>query len=51
MLDEHGNSYRDANIWRSKILRLSFFHYPPEFQQTPPTPPPDKLTQPPKEMT
>ena len=35
MLEKHGNSYRENNIWRSKILRLSFFHYPPEFQQTP----------------
>ena len=34
MLEKHGNSYRDANIWRSKILRPSFFHYPLEFQQT-----------------
>ena len=34
---------RDANLWRPKIGRLSFFHYPPpEFQQ-PPSPPPRKI--------
>ena len=38
MLEKHGNSYRDANIWRSKILRLSFFHYPPGIS-TDPIPP------------
>ena len=29
---------RDANLWRPKIGRLSFFDYssPPEFQRTPP---------------
>ena len=28
---------RDANLWRSEIWRLSFFHYPPlEFQRIPP---------------
>ena len=31
---------RDANLWRAKIWRLSFFHYPPEFKLTPPPPPP-----------
>ena len=36
--------YRDANLWRPKIWRLSFFHSP----HTPP--PPDKLTQPPMGM-
>ena len=32
---------RDANLWRPKIGRLSFFHYPH----------PEKLTQPPMGMT
>ena len=34
-----------------KIGRLSFFHYPPEFQRPPPPPPPKKLTQSPMGMT
>ena len=43
---------RDANLWRSKIGRLSFFHYPsPGISMNSTLPPPDKLTQPPMGMT
>ena len=31
--------YRDANLWKPKIGRLSFFHYPPQnFNETFPAP-------------
>ena len=44
---------RDANLWRSKIGRLSFLSLPlpRNFDELHPPPPPDKLTQPPMGMT
>ena len=38
--------HRDANLWRPKIGRLSFFFSPRNFND-----PPKKLTQPPMGMT
>ena len=42
-----GANSRDTNLWRSKIWRLSLFHYPP-----PPPPPPPEIqwTPPPTNM-
>ena len=47
---------RDANLWRPKNGRLSFFHYPPRISMTPqsqpppspqhPTPPPPRQIDP-----
>ena len=34
--------FRDANLWRPKIGRLSFFHYPPGISTKPPPPPQKK---------
>ena len=46
-----GCKCRDANLWRPKIGRLSFFYSLPGISTTPPPPPPEKLTQPPMGMT
>ena len=47
MLKSTLDFYRDANPWRPKIGRLSFFHYPsPQNFINPPRPPPPRKIDP-----
>ena len=43
--------YRDANLWKPKIGRDCLFFTTPFRISTKPSPPPEKLTQPPMGMT